>query len=369
MDQHFVSTADLRLGRSNGHWVFHFPILDHAGGITPSLFAGFYKLLIPTSTANLNWHFRAFSATLYLVAAYLLCKTLIRIPSWRPITLLLISTSGAQLLQPSSEVVAGGLLGFFIVSAMKQWNIFITAGFLVAFGLCKSELLLAIPALTLAWYLWQREFSTQRATTIPFAVLAWLTVFSLPGLAVHGTRLFGMGRSFLTFTISYNWMFMLHQFPGYVEPKSIDWPSFATATFPGVNSVFDVMLMFPRRYLHFYSVCFSESILALIQTFQFMLIPTALLVISSRGWIPRLRFPLLCLLALIVFTLLPASLLTWIHVRYLARYTPLALCLVAAGCSEMALPYSKSTFMTCAWLTIITQVMNLNKLSQTSHFY
>lgn len=368
MDQHFVSTVDLRLGRSEGHWVFHYPILGHAGGITPSVIAGAYKLLIPTSPQTLNWHIRALSAALYLVSAYLLCKTIIKAPSLRPITLIVIATSGSQILQPSSEVIAGGLLGLFIVCAMKRYHPLLSAGFLVAFGLCKIELLLSIPALTLAWYLYQRRVSTRRATIIPIAVLAWFALLVLPGLVVHGPELLGVSRSFLTFSITYNWMFAPHQFSGYVEPANMDWTSFAAAQFPGANSVLDVIQRFPTKYLHFFSICFFESLLTFIETFRFMLIPMALLIVS-RCSIPRLRFPIMCILALVIFTLLPASLLTWIHVRYLARYVPLVLCVVAAGCSEIQLRYAKPTFMACGWLTIVIQLINLDKLSQGSHFY
>jgi hypothetical protein len=251
---------------------------------------------------------------------------------------------------------------------MNRCHPLLSAAFLVAFGLCKIELLLSVPALSVIWYLYQRRISTSRATLIPLAVLAWFSLLVLPGLAVHGLDLFGVSRSFLTFTMTYNWKFAPHQFSGYVETANMDWPGFAAAQFPGANSVLDVIRQFPRKYLHFFSICFFESILAFIETFRFMLIPMALLIVS-RCWIPRLRFPILCILALVIFTLVPASLLTWIHVRYLVRYVPLVLCVVAAGCSEIPFKYAKPTFHACGWLTILVQLINLDKLSQVSHFY
>jgi hypothetical protein len=67
MDQHFVETVNLQLRRRNGHWVFQYPNLQNARGISSSLSAGLYKLIIPTNHENLNWHFRIFSmATLLL---------------------------------------------------------------------------------------------------------------------------------------------------------------------------------------------------------------------------------------------------------------------------------------------------------------
>lgn len=62
MDQSFAGTADVRIGRTNGHWFFHYPTLGYSGGITSSLIAGIYKLLIPTSPDTLNWHIRILGA-------------------------------------------------------------------------------------------------------------------------------------------------------------------------------------------------------------------------------------------------------------------------------------------------------------------
>jgi len=49
MDQSFISTANPRLGRSNGSWIFQYPNIMFSGGITSSLIAGAYKLIVPQS--------------------------------------------------------------------------------------------------------------------------------------------------------------------------------------------------------------------------------------------------------------------------------------------------------------------------------
>jgi len=77
MDQHFVETVNIQLLRSNGHWVFQYPNLQHAGGISSSLTAGLYKLIIPTTHENLNWHFRSFSMAALLISSFSLFRAAI----------------------------------------------------------------------------------------------------------------------------------------------------------------------------------------------------------------------------------------------------------------------------------------------------
>jgi hypothetical protein len=57
--------------------VFQYPNLQHAGGISSSLTAGLYKLIIPTTHENLNWHFRIFSMATLLISSFSLFQTAI----------------------------------------------------------------------------------------------------------------------------------------------------------------------------------------------------------------------------------------------------------------------------------------------------
>jgi hypothetical protein len=69
MGQHFAETVNVQLHRTNGHWVFQYPNLQNAGGITASLSAGFNKPIIPANHENLNWHFRIFSLAMLLISS------------------------------------------------------------------------------------------------------------------------------------------------------------------------------------------------------------------------------------------------------------------------------------------------------------
>jgi len=77
MDQHFVETINLQLRREDGHFIFQYPNLMHTGGITSSLIAGIYKLIIPTSPSTLNWHFKIFAIASSLLSSFFLLRTAI----------------------------------------------------------------------------------------------------------------------------------------------------------------------------------------------------------------------------------------------------------------------------------------------------
>jgi len=122
MGQHFVETVNVQLHMTNGHWVFQYPDLHNAGGITSSLRAGFNKLIIPTNHKNLNWHFRIFSIATLLISGFSLFQTAIpRNPGLRTAVFLIITTSGQQFLEPSSEVIAATFLNLFLIALMRSW--------------------------------------------------------------------------------------------------------------------------------------------------------------------------------------------------------------------------------------------------------
>jgi hypothetical protein len=130
MDQHFVETVNIQLHRTNGHWVFQYPNLQNAGGISSSLSAGLYKLIIPTNHENLNWHFRIFSMATLLISSFSLFQTAIPInPRLRTAAFLIIATSGYQFLEPSSEVIAATFLNLFLIAVLRSWPTLLTAFF------------------------------------------------------------------------------------------------------------------------------------------------------------------------------------------------------------------------------------------------
>jgi hypothetical protein len=155
MDQHFVETVDLGIRRSGGHWSFHYPALQNSGGITSSLIAGVYKLLIPTSKATLNWHIRILAMLMYLGSSWLLVRSLIEATPARILAYLLICISGFQFIQPSSDLFAGTFFSLSLLALRKGWPAPLTGLLLAIFGLCKVDMIVAAMVIAVLWGFWE----------------------------------------------------------------------------------------------------------------------------------------------------------------------------------------------------------------------
>ncbi|MCS5698582.1 hypothetical protein NZK32_05945 [Cyanobium sp. FGCU-52] len=120
MDQHFVETVNLAPRYLSGKWAFQYPSLQNSGGITSSLIAGIYKIVVPTNLENLNWHIRIFAMATFLISTFMLIRTYISDRAVEILAFLIIASSGFQLLQPSSDLFAGTLLSLFFISVARS---------------------------------------------------------------------------------------------------------------------------------------------------------------------------------------------------------------------------------------------------------
>lgn len=289
MDQGFVY-VDLTLRKTAAGWEFHYPRLGWSGGITASLLVGAYKLVIPTSVETLNWHVRMLAATLYLVSAAGLVRAFVRDRIDATLCMAAIGLSGLQLLEPSSEPIAGGLFALLLLALHRRWPAVWTSLLLVAFGLCKVELLLAAGVIAV---LWGRADPGRRLGWS----LAWLLVLLGPSLYLYGPSGLASGRA--ADTLAQHYEALMHQ------------P--APASSP-VRMVLD----HPGAYLAFLAASLLASILATGAVLKLLLVilPTGAWrrVWRDEAW----RFAVIgCVLSLV-----PAMLLAYIHVRYLGRYYP-----------------------------------------------
>ncbi|MFN7820608.1 MAG: hypothetical protein ACK5Q7_13610, partial [Cyanobacteriota bacterium] len=213
MDQHFVDTVNLQLRQEAGHFVFQYPNLMHAGGITSSLTAGLFKLIIPTTSETLNWSFKIFAMAGHLITSFYLLRTVI--PNWfslRLLGFLIIATSGFQLLEPSSEVVSASFLNLFFIAALRPWPKVVPAFFLACFGLCKVELSLSAIALSLLWWAWEWRRGTPKS--FQSAVFTWLfmAMFLAPAFVLTGSNPFTADRGSTAFFSTYKDTMRMHQF-------------------------------------------------------------------------------------------------------------------------------------------------------------
>jgi len=362
MDQHFVETSNLRLGRSGGHWAFHYPNLQNAGGISSSVAAGIYKLIIPTTHETLNWHFRIFSMTGLLISSFYLFKT--AIPAhWglRTAAFLIIATSGYQLLQPSSDVITATFLNLFLLAVLRCWPRTTAALFLTLFGLGKVELSLGAIAIAFLWYGYERRQGREKSYLVIAQTALWFFIFLLPAFVLEGSNPLQGSRSTVAFFSAYSGFMRFHQFLGSTPTTDEAMQATTGIVFPDCNSLIDVIRKHPRIYFDYIGVSATRSIPNITSVFKFMLAPVTLVAINWRQ-ASRNRFLLLSAAVAAICILLPSWLVIFVRMRYIAKVLPAITAATMAGTVEisrinrLALPLTWS----CALLTIAWQIMALS---------
>jgi hypothetical protein len=261
MDQHFADTINLAISHAQSGWIFQYPSLQNAGGITSSLIAGIYKLLVPTTNENLNWHIRILAMATYLASSFFLFRTFIANHYARILAFLIIASSGFQLLQPSSDLFAATLLNLSFLAATLRWPRIWTALFLAAFGLCKVDMILASLALALGWWLWERHQNRPHPERGLIFTLLWLGIFLLPGFVVHEANPFSGSRSLIAFLSAYVEFFGYHQFNKLpVSELGSLIENVRSQVFGGANSFAEIVTRYPALYFDFVGVNFILKI-------------------------------------------------------------------------------------------------------------
>jgi hypothetical protein len=367
MDQSFILSADLRIGRSNGSWIFRYPNLMFSGGVSPNLIVGLYKLLVPTSPENINWHIRIFAMTCYLGSSFILILQLINNTVLRILALTIIATSGFQFIQPSNEVLAGSLLTLILFAMCVRWPLWITSFLLAMFGLAKVEFIVASLAMAAFWWLWERRSGNPHAVWAFILTVSWLGLLLLPTLIVTGSNIDQFDRSMGSFMPTYVELSMPHQFSPNSQPIYDVVSQLKAGQFRESTSVFKFITQHPQLYANYVGLSTVKGLPFFVHSFKLMLIPMATVVLTKAK---RLRPLLLLLLIAAFFTLIPAWLLSYVRIRYLIKFFPALIVLAVAGCEELG--NSRSWVNLMLWAsgigTILWQLIYFNDVWANSHF-
>ena len=367
MDQSFVSGADLRIGRTHGVWSFHYPNIMFSGGISSTLTAGLYKLIIPTHPDNVNWHIRIFAMAAYLISSAMLIFRFINASSLRILAFLVIATSSFQFIQPSSELFAGTFLTMFLYAYVSQWPLSIVSLLLALFGLAKVEFILA--SCLIAFYCWLLRYrqGVSNPSRITIYTLSWLFVFLAPSFFIQGSDPAMMDRSMVAFAFTYAELFYSHQFYGL--PYSLD--QSVEILYKGIfresDSVLKFIINHPAKYFDFLCLSLGKGLFYLIQSLKFMLLPLAIIFVR-----PSKRLHLIIFVALIasICTLMPAWLFTYVRVRYFVKLYPILVVLATCTCEDnLALGKRAELLLWISGIgTIIWQLLYFNDMWLNSHF-
>lgn len=367
MDQSFISYANLRFGRANGHWVFNYPNVMFSGGVSSSLIVGIYKLLVYVSPETINWHIRIFAMTCYLGSSFLLIRQLISTTSLRLLALAIIATSGFQFIQPSSEIFAGSFLTMFLFAACVRWPLWISSLLLAMFGLAKVEFIVASVGLAIFWWLWERRRGNPNAVWAFILTVVWLSLLLLPGLFVEGSSFKQYDRSMGSFMYTYVELFMPHQYspPGLPIDDVIE--QLKQGRFRDSPTVSKFIVQHSDLYAGYLGLSALKSVPLIMHSLKLMLIPMAYVLFMKAQ---RARPLLLLLLIAALFTLLPAWLLSYVRIRYMVKLFPAFTTLAISGCEELApsRPWVNQIVWVSGIGTIFWQLIYFKDVWARSHF-
>jgi hypothetical protein len=370
MDQSFASAADLSIRHTGGHWTFQYPSLQSSGGITSTLIAGVYKLIIPTSKATLNWHIRILAMVMYLGSSWWLVRSLVASASGRILAYLVICISGFQFLQPSSDLFAGAFFSLALIGLRRGWPPVLTALLLAVFGLTKVEMIAAAVVIAVLWGIREHHLGRRHPAQLTWFTCGWLLLFLAPGLLLQGASPAGADRSMLAFITAYTDFFSRHQFGGFHGTIDIaTMKSVRETQFPGAKNLLDIITRYPGLYADFLGMSTARSLPNLIHAGKLMLIPLGLVIVQNQR-LSSLRPYLFILLAASAFTLIPAWLIIFVKIRYVAKLFPAIVAIAVGGCLELSATNRLATRILWAFGlgTLLWEAWFLQDMWQYSHF-
>lgn len=313
-----------------------YPIFEQ--GIPQFLIAGFVQIPGRLAEVPLNTILRSIAATFYLLSAGLL--------GWAVkgkggflnffIFMLLIFTSGIQFLWLSSEPLAGAFLMLFFWGLLKNFPFGIEILFLVLFGLTKPDLFfVAILVSGCMSFMVKGQFRKKILCQYLFFSLILLAL--LPGLVQNGLGyLHADGRSLNSLGQHYAALIYPLQVTQGLPDAWQYYGIYVKPTWGMADGTAALILTNPARYMDFLFLSMATSLRRLSQGLLLFYLPLAIIV--YKNWQDRNKK----IIVLMVLTnLIPIFMLAFYHVRYNARFLPLALFTIFAGFDSVENPRLK----------------------------
>ena len=300
-----------------------YPALE--SGITSHLIVGAVNAIVPYEPQRSNALVRGVAALFYLFAGGLLAWSLTgRERLWAFLLfMLLLFTSRFPLLWLSSEVFAGALLMLVLWSLVRNHPFVVTAALLVLFSFAKPDLL--VPGAALGLFLTLRRDVLSRGHR--FAIFAALgSLVLVPGVVDAGLGyLQSGGRSMISFGQHYAALVQPHQIAEAPDPWLNYQAYLQNQFFRAGDSIGGVIRTRPDLYMDFVFLSLAESIRRMGPSYLLLLLPLAAYCFSAlkRTW--------KTVTLLVLTNLVPILLLSFLHVRYQARFYPLVLFVIVGS--------------------------------------
>jgi len=292
-------------------------------GIASVLLVALYKALVPHDSAGLNVHIRLLAMALYMLATFLLARRALSRVVALCVFPLLLTASLFPVLWLSTELFAGAALALSIRGLLADRAELWTAATMALLAHIKPDLVL--PSLCLVTVLIWRTSSRGRRLGSMGVYAAGLLLPVIPGLVIEGTRYLRSQRAFVSFGQHYSALFLRHQFAAQgVDPLLAwqQWRKVIAATFPGATSVWQVAWRFPHKYLDFLALSVVMGMCNVLRALRWLVLFVPIATYAVRRRLVSIsradRYAALTMVGLV-----PMVLLSYPHVRYLARYFPL----------------------------------------------
>jgi len=306
-------------------------------GISSELIVGLINVFKPYEPITSNIFIRTLASSLYLLSGSLLAWTLTKRYflglEWFTLFIFLIFTSRFPFLWLSSELFAGVFFMLIVWSIINEYPFGLIAFFISLFSWAKPDLLVPgfILGIILATY-GRKGLQNKILSVLTFLLL--LAVFVVPGVILKGgSYLHLTGRSFQSFCQHYADLVSSHQIVYPAPDPWLECRSYITSSFGNVQTVPEIIKVNWGKYIDFMFLSLSKSLQKMIASNYIFLLP---LTIAGLCITKQKKLKVATISVFVInFGLIIA--LSYFHVRYQARYYPIALLMILIGMSEKKL--------------------------------
>lgn len=308
-------------------------------GLTSELWVVAVRAVADPTPVQLNTAVMAMAMAFYAIAATALAATWLRRRELVAAFIVFLFASQLPYLWISTELFAGAYLCLALLAWSRGAPPWLTGVLLAVFSLAKPDLILMGGALAGFWA-WRAGGRQAVALLAGFA--AGYALLVLPGLSLHGFDYYrtwrsgedAQGRAFVAFSDHFKRVLSHFQVAG---PPPFALEAYTRPYFGDAQSMWDVWTH-PQGwfvYLEFVLLGALRGVVKGIYFFNWTLLAIPCLIWARRrgglGLDDHERSLLLCFIGLV-----PVLLITYPHIRYLARFWPLFLLLVLGSVERIA---------------------------------
>ena len=327
-----------------------YPRFEH--GITSNLIVGMVNLFKPYQPLASNAFIRALASSLYLISgsllAWVLTKRYFLGLNWFALFFLLIVTSRFPFVWVSSELFAGAFLMLTMWSVIKEYPFIITAFFVALFSWAKPDLLIPGFILGIILALYDRKEFQDKILSV-LTIILMTAAFFVPGLILKGGSYLELsGRSFNSFCQHYADVVSSHQIIRPIPDPWLEWQAYMTQSFGNAQNMPEIIRGNWEKYMDFIFLSLSKSLRKMAASNLIFLVPLA---VAGLRIIQQKKLKVATISVFVInFGIIPA--VSYFHVRYQARYYPLALLITFIGISELKSKNVK-LFMGCYLIALL----------------